>query len=184
MTLSLEKEHKMADLTQTALRITRGAVAGAVATFAMKRITSLLESRQRSSPSVARGFRQRKPPERALVDRMNKRFGWGMSRRKRRKVSKRVKWALGVTTGIANAWLRRRLGATNSLLRGAVFGTLSFFLADEVLKPAIGAGTKPTKVPWPTHATALAGHATYGLVNAGVRRALKEKTPLNRRTFN
>ncbi|MFP4600410.1 MAG: hypothetical protein ACLFVJ_19295 [Persicimonas sp.] len=174
----------MADLTQTALRITRGAVAGVVATFAMKRITSLLESRQRSSPAVGRGFRPRKPAERALVDRMNKRFGWGMSRRKRRKVSKRVKWALGATTGIANAWLRRRVGATDSLLRAAALGALTFLLADEVLKPALGVGIKPTKLPWPTHATALAGHATYGLVNAGVRRMLEEKTPLNRRTFN
>jgi hypothetical protein len=168
----------MAEMEQPIFRLVSGAAAGVVASFAMKRVMSFLDKRRETGPSIKRAFRDRKAPERILVDKAADTFGWKLKRRKKRKLARRVRWGMGAATGVATAWLRRRLGATDSIARGALFGASIFFLADEVLKPAIGARQKPTDIPWQTHARAVAGHATYGLVQAGVRRALKRALPV------
>lgn len=159
------------------VRLATGALAGAVATWAMKTVTSLLESKQDVSAKVEEAFAEKKPAEEVIVDRVSKKMGKRLSRKKRKRAVEGVKWGLGVGSGVATAWARRSLGAGSSLTKGALFGVATFLLVDEILKPALGVHKGPKALPWQTHARAFAGHATYGLVNAGVRKAAGKVLP-------
>ncbi len=162
---------KIGKARDTAFHLATGALAGAVATWAMKKVTAFLESRQDVSAQVEESFAEKKPAEEVIVDRVSKKMGKRLSRKKRKRAVEGVKWGIGVGNAMLLALARRKLGTDSSLARGALFGLVSFLLVDEVLKPAIGVHKGPTELPWQTHARAFAGHATYGLVNAGVRKA-------------
>lgn len=159
------------------LKLATGLVAGAVATWAMKKVTSMLESSQKTGSKVEEAFAEKKPAEEVIVDKVSKTFGKRLSRKQRKRATKGVKWGLGVGNGVAIAMARRRLGAGDSLLRGALFGIATFVIVDEILKPAIGVHEGPGALPWQAHARQFAGHATYGLVNAGVRKAAGRVLP-------
>lgn len=162
----------MPNLKDLAIRLGTGAIAGAVATWAMKQVTDLLEANQKKKNKVRQAFAEKKSAQEAVVDRFREDLGVKMSRKERRRAVTAVKWGLGILNGVAMAWTRRRMGASTSLARGAALGMLSFLVVDELLKPAIGVRRKAKSVPWQTHARGFAGHATYGLVNAGVRKAI------------
>ena len=162
----------MAGIKTTGWKLGKAFIAGTVASFAMKRVTSFLESRQRAPVRVSDAFSDRKSAERALVDRMNKRLNLRMRRKKRKKVARRVKMGLGAGIPLVTIFLRKRLDATENPARAAALDAATFVFANEVLKPAMAGRSIPRKLPWQTHATAVTGHAAYGLVNAGVRRVL------------
>ncbi len=167
----------MPKIKDLAVRLATGAVAGAVATWAMKKVTEMIETAQDADTRVEEAFAEKKPAEDVLIDRASKRMGVKLSRGERRRAAQGLKWGLGVANGVAMAWLRRRMGATGSLARGALFGAVTFLLVDEMLKPAVGMHRNFSAIPWQTHARGLAGHATYGLVDAGVRRAIGRMLP-------
>ena len=165
----------MGTLTNKAVHVARGAAAGALATFAMKGVMSLLESEKKMS--IKDAFQDRKPAEREVIDRLNKRYKWKMPRSKRAVAARGVRWGLGIGAGMLGSYLTRRLGAKGSPFKGAAVSAMMFILIDEVLKPTIGVRPKPKNVPLQTHAAALAGHTTYGLVNAGAEQAMERLLP-------
>ena len=158
-----------------AFALARGAVAGAVATMAMKKVTSLLESKKKIRAQDA--FRERKLAEREIIDRLNKRYKWKMSRPKRAVAARGLRWGIGIGTGAVGSYVARRVGAESSPWRAAILSALTFMVFDELIKPAVGVQTSPRQVPLQTHAAALAGHATYGLVHAGTGQALQRVMP-------
>ncbi|TXD38067.1 hypothetical protein FRC98_03990 [Lujinxingia vulgaris] len=167
----------MSDWKQNAFKLGTALVAGSVASIAMNKMTALLEAAQPKTPRVGDAFRDRKDPQRLLIDRANKRFGWKMRRKARRLAARRLRFGLGVGSTVGGILLRRKLGATKSPLKGAAFDTALFVLVEELIKPRLGAHPGARKIPWQTHAAALGGRATYGVVNAGVRQGLQRMAP-------
>ena len=157
---------------QLAVRGATGAVAGAGATWAMHTVTDYLARKQGKQRKIDKIRSRERPTEEVVVDRASKALGMHLKRGQRRRAAKGVKWALGVGSGVATAWARRRMGAADSLGRGALFGLVTFLITDELLKPMVGAAESPREYPWQFHVRRMIGHTTYGLVNAGVRKAV------------
>jgi uncharacterized membrane protein YagU involved in acid resistance len=120
----------------------KGAIAGAVATWVMGKVTGALHRR-----------------EGRWADANRERFGSA------------VHWALGVGSGAAYAVLRRRLTGVGRVA-GVGFGTIFWAAVDEGLVPALGLTPGPRAFPWQTHARGLAGHLTFGTVTDGTLRLL------------
>ena len=134
----------------------KGAIAGAVATFVMGKVTGYMYEHEdrdaRREEDEARGGR-------AV-------YGAAAG-----EVVSATHWALGIGAGVAYAVLRRRfqgLGTT----AGTAFGTAFWAFLDEGLVPALGLTPGPAAFPWQTHARGLVGHLTFGTVTDGTLRLL------------
>lgn len=160
---------------EKAVHLGRGALAGALATVAMKGVISLLESKKKMGTKEA--FSDRKPAEREVIDGLNKRYGWKMKKSRRAIAARGLRLGVGMGTSMVSSYLTRRMGAKESPLKGAALAVLIFVVIDEVIKPAIGVRPSPLNVPFQTHFAALAGHATYGLVNAGTEQVMERVLP-------
>jgi Protein of unknown function (DUF1440) len=141
----------MARFREARLRndVIKGAIAGAVATWVMGRVTSAMYEREdrwvRRAEDDARGGRE--------------------------KLGSAIHWALGIGAGAAYAVLRRRFHALGRTA-GLGFGTAFWALLDEGLAPTLGLTPGPRKFPWQTHVRGLAGHLTFGTVTDGTLRLL------------
>lgn len=120
----------------------KGAIAGAVATFVMGKVTGYTYQHEDS-----------------------------VARRRRRQYGAAIHWALGIGAGAAYAVLRRRFQGLGSTA-GAAFGTLFWTILDEGMVPALGLTPGPAAFPWQTHGRGLVGHLTFGTVTDGTLRIL------------
>jgi hypothetical protein len=150
----------------------KGAVAGAVATFVMGKVTGYMyehEDREaRREEDEARGGRS---SYEVAAERTASAAGTALDREDRERLGSAIHWALGIGAGAAYAVLRRRfqgLGTT----AGTAFGTAFWAFLDEGLVPALGLTPGPTAFPWQTHARGLVGHLTFGTVTDGTLRLL------------
>jgi len=110
----------MGTLTTKAVQLARGAAAGTMATVAMKGVMSLLESKNKTS--IKDAFQDRQPAEEAIVDRLNKRYKWKMSRPGRTILSRGLRLAIGAGTGAASSYLSQDGGRGPSVSRGGSVG--------------------------------------------------------------
>ena len=128
----------------------KGAVAGAVATFVMGKVTGYMYEHEdrdaRRKEDEARG---------------------GSSGQR----DSAMHWALGIGAGAAYAVLRRRFQGLGSAA-GTAFGTGFWAFLDEGLVPALGLTPGATAFPWQAHARGLVGHLTFGTVTDGTLRVL------------
>jgi Protein of unknown function (DUF1440) len=126
----------------------KGAIAGAVATFVMSKVTSYMYEHE------DRDARRREDDVRG-----GQQDGSAMH------------WTLGIGAGAAYAVARRRLrffGNTG----GAAFGTAFWAVLDEGIVPLLGLTPGPAGFPWQAHARGLVGHLTFGTVTDGTLRLL------------
>jgi hypothetical protein len=72
-----------------------------------------------------------------------------------------VHYALGVVPGALYALLRRRVKALGAG-RGLLYGLGLTVVNDEILAPALGLASGPTRYPWQAHARGLVGHLVLG----------------------
>jgi hypothetical protein len=135
----------------------KGAIAGAVATWVMGKVTNVLARRQEDD---ARGGKTAY----GVV-------GARLGDRQRERLGSAVHWALGIGSGAAYAVLRRRFD-TIGRTAGVGFGTMFWAAVDEGLVPALGLTPGPRAFQWQTHARGLAGHLTFGTVTDGTLRLL------------
>jgi hypothetical protein len=171
----------MSKITKTrdmGFRLATGVIAGAAATWAMKKVMAFVEQRENIDPQQEHAGANVKPFQEVIVDGVSDKLGVDLSPKKRQQADQALNWAMGAAGGAATAWVRKKTGAGHSLIRGALLGLGTFILFEEILKPAIGARRKPTELPWKMHARDLAGHAAYGLVNSGVRKAASRYLPI------
>ena len=128
----------------------KGAVAGAVATFVMGKVTGYMYEHEdrdaRRKEDEARGGRS---GQRGSA----------------------MHWALGIGAGAAYAVLLRRFQGLGSAA-GTAFGTGFWAFLDEGLVPALGLTPGATAFPWQAHARGLVGHLTFGTVTDGTLRLL------------
>jgi hypothetical protein len=144
--------------------IIKGAVAGALATWAMDKVTTFLYERERESArqreDAARHGRtayEMAAAKAALL------VGKGLPREKRKRFGQGIHWALGIGAGALYGALRPR-DERVSLAGGLLFGAAFWLLMDEAITPALRLTKGPAAFPWQTHARGLAGHLAYGVV--------------------
>jgi hypothetical protein len=150
--------------------LVKGAVAGAVATFVMGRITSLMYEREdrraRKREDAARGG---ETAYGTAAEKGAELVGGSLTRRQQEQAGSAIHWALGMGAGAAYAVVRIAfLGST----AGTAFGTAFWAFVDEGVVPALGLTPGPLAFPWQTHARGLVGHLTFGTVTDGTLRVL------------
>ena len=150
-----------------------GAIAGAVATWVMGKVTTQLYEREDKSAreredrarggETAYGVAAQKAADAAGVT---------LSKEERQKAGEAIHWALGVGAGAAYALMRRQFDAVGKAA-GLGFGTGFWLLMDELAVPLLGLTPGPRAFPWQTHARGLAGHLSFGLVTDTTLRVLE-----------
>jgi hypothetical protein len=152
--------------------LVKGAIAGAVATFVMGKVTGYMyehEDREaRREEDDARGGRS---AYEAAAEKTAAAAGTALDRQQREQFGSAIHWALGMGAGAAYAVMRRRFQGLGSTA-GAAFGTAFWAFLDEGLVPALGLTPGPNAFPWQAHARGLVGHLTFGTVTDGTLRVL------------
>lgn len=142
----------------------KGAIAGAVATWAMGQVTTLLYEHE--DPDARRRedeVRGGKTSYEVAAERAARLAGLSLAEQKRKAAGAALHWALGIGAGAAYGALRHRIPGADRA-HGLAFGLAFWAAVDEALVPALGLTPGPTAFPWQAHARGLAGHLAYGLV--------------------
>lgn len=150
--------------TDVGLDVLKGAVAGAVATWVMERVTTYMY--QRENRSALRREDEARHGQHAFAVAAQKTAGLTgvqLSETQQQQLGLAYHWGLGVGAGALYAALRPRILWLGSG-QGAVFGLLFFLLIDEAMNTALGLTPPPRVFPWQAHARGLAGHLVYGVV--------------------
>jgi len=151
----------MSGLIMTAAR---GALAGAIGTWVMDRVTAAMYERE-SEEDRAReeaAWPNGKPSVGNLVDLGSRVTGVPIGSDARPAVEMVTHYMLGVGPAVLYALLRDRvplLGAG----RGIVYGLLLFGMNDELLNTALGLSGPPDAYPNAAHMRGLVGHLALGI---------------------
>lgn len=144
--------------------LAKGALAGAVATWAMGGVTTWLYKRQdpaaRDREYEATGGETSLKRAAVQVARFT---GIDLDEDRKRRLAKVIHWAFGIGAGTTYALLRRRAHWAETG-QGLAFGTAFWLAVDEGLVPLLGLSEGPLAYPWQSHARGFAGHLTYGLM--------------------
>ena len=154
------------------LDLIKGAIAGAVATWVMGKVTGTMYAREdRGARRQEDDVRGGKTAYGVAAERAAVALGATLDDRRREQLGSALHWALGIGAGATYALLRRRF---QSLGRGSGigFGTMFWAAVDERLVPALGLAAGPRAFPWQTHARGLAGHLTFGTITDRTLRVL------------
>ena len=152
--------------------LVKGAIAGAVATYVMGRITTFMYDREdrraRKQEDEARGG---ETSYGTAAEKGAELVGSRLSSKEREQAGSAIHWALGIGAGAGYAVVRRRLAFLGSTV-GTAFGTAFWAFVDEGVVPALGLTPGPLAFPWQAHARGLVGHLTFGTVTDGTLRVL------------
>ncbi|MDQ3138435.1 MAG: DUF1440 domain-containing protein [Gemmatimonadota bacterium] len=150
----------------------KGAIAGAVATWVMGKVTDTMYEREnrkaRQQEDEARGG---KSAYGVAAEKAARALGSPLRGKQGEQLGAGLHWALGIGAGAAYAVARRRFESVGRAA-GFGFGTAFWALVDEGVVPALGLTPGPRAFPWQTHARGLAGHLTFGTVTDGTLRLL------------
>lgn len=152
--------------------LVKGAIAGAVATYVMGRITTFMYDREdrraRKQEDEARGGGTSYG---TAAEKGAELVGRRLTSKEREQAGSAIHWALGIGAGAGYAVVRRRLAFLGSTV-GTAFGTAFWAFVDEGVVPALGLTPGPLAFPWQAHARGLIGHLTFGTVTDGTLRVL------------
>jgi hypothetical protein len=150
----------------------KGAIAGAVATWVMGKVTNTMYEREdRWVRRQEDDARSGKSSYGVAAEKAARALGTPLDAKQGEKIGSGIHWALGIGAGAVYAVLRRRFEGVGRVA-GLGFGTAFWALVDEGLVPALGLTPGPRAFPWQTHARGLAGHLTFGTVTDGTLRLL------------
>lgn len=142
----------------------KGAIAGAVATWSLDRVTTWMYDRE---PPQTREREDRARHGRtayeAAAEKMAGLLGRPLNQQERRRYGAAIHWALGIGAGAAYSVIGRRIPAFRRAGGGA-FGTAFWAAVDEGLVSALGLTPPPKAFPWETHARGFSGHLAFGIV--------------------
>ena len=150
----------------------KGAIAGAVATWVMGKVTNTMYEREdRWVRRHEDDAREGKTAYGVAAEKAGRALGASLNKDQNEQVGAAIHWALGVGAGAVYAVVRRRFQSVGKVA-GLGFGTAFWAVVDEGLVPALGLTPGPRAFPWQAHARGLAGHLTFGTVTDGTLRVL------------
>lgn len=154
----------------------KGAIAGAVATWAMGKVTTWFYDREnRRARRAEDEARHGKTAYEIGAERLAGAVGRTLSEEQRGRLGSALHWGLGIGAGAAYAALGQRRPAVRRAA-GTAFGTGFWAAVDEGMISLLGLTPPPTAFPWQTHARGLAGHLAFGAVADGTLRVLDAVT--------
>lgn len=141
-----------------------GAIAGAIATWAMGKLTTALyEHEDKAARQREDEARDGKTAYGVAAEKAAALYGRELSDDDRKQYGQAIHWALGAGAGALYGVLRPRSEGA-SLAGGLLFGAAFWLVMDEAVTPALGLTKGPAAFPWQTHARGLAGHLAFGAV--------------------
>lgn len=150
--------------TSTGKDLLKGAIAGAVATWIMDRVTTrMYEHENEPARRMEDRARHGRTAYEAAADKVAGLLGRKLNPQERRRLGSAIHWGLGIAAGAAYGAFGRRIPAVRRA-GGSAFGTTFWATIDEGLVSLLGLTPPPKAFPWETHARGLAGHLTYGIV--------------------
>jgi hypothetical protein len=162
----MRKEHGLGE------DLIKGAIAGAVATWVMGKVTNTMYQREdRGARRQEDDAREGKTSYGVAAEKAGELLGKPLGKEQNEQVGAAIHWALGIGAGAVYAVLRRRFNAVGRVA-GLGLGTAFWAVVDEGLVPALGLTPGPRAFPWQAHARGLAGHLTFGTVTDGALRVL------------
>jgi hypothetical protein len=142
----------------------RGAIAGAIGTYAMDVVTTALVRAQ--SPEDAERERAAQPNGRSsvgnLIDRAEDALGARLPEESRPLAAQAVHYGLGILPGALYGAFRRRLPAI-AAGSGLLYGLAIFVLNDEVMNTELGLAGSYAAYPMSSHLRGALGHAVLGI---------------------
>jgi Protein of unknown function (DUF1440) len=150
----------------------KGAVAGAVATWTLDRVTTYMYERE-PEPERRREDRARsgRTAYESAAEKVASLLGRQLSEQERQRLGVAIHWLLGIGAGVAYAMYGRNIPAFRRA-GGGGFGTAFWAAVDEGLVTLLGLTPPPKAFPWQTHARGLAGHLAYGVAAEQTLRVL------------
>jgi hypothetical protein len=152
--------------------ILKGALAGAVATWVMGRVTTYMyEHESEEARQQEEGARGGQSAFVNAADRGADLVGADPSKQQLQKAGSALHWGLGIGAGAVYGAMRGRL-LDPEWKSGLEFGSGFFVLVDEVANPLLGFTPGPGAFPWQAHARGLTGHGVFGVTTEAVLRVL------------
>jgi uncharacterized membrane protein YagU involved in acid resistance len=143
--------------------IAKGAVAGALATWLMGKVTTFFYELQDARTTERERQIQPKTAYTVAAEKTASVVGASLADAQVRRAGLALHWALGIGVGALYGALRRRVpGLARG--RGLALGLGFFVVVDELMNWALGFTPAPTAFPWQTHTRGLAGHVAYGVI--------------------
>lgn len=150
--------------TSTSNELLKGAMAGALATWIMDRVTTFMYQHEpNTAPLIEDRARHGQTAYETAAEKLARSLGRELSPEERHRLGLAIHWALGIAAGAAYAAVGRRIPAFRGA-GGAKFGTAFWAAVDEGLVSLLRLTPQPKAFPWETHARGLAGHVAYGIV--------------------
>ncbi len=141
-----------------------GGIAGAIATWVMTKVTTLMyeheDSRARKREDEVRGNVSAYETAAAKGAGL---LGKQLSANKRRRIGTTIHWATGVLAGAVYALIRLHITNPN-IGHGLLFGFVFWLVVDETMNPVLRLTPGPLAYPWQTHFRGLVGHLVFGAV--------------------
>lgn len=150
----------------------RGAIAGAVATYAMDRLTEFLyEHEDASARRQEERARGGETAYEVAAEKGAEAVGTQLTQQQRQRAGSALHWGLGIGAGAVYGVARSRIPLIGQA-EGLGFGGSFFLLIDEGVVPLLGLSPGPGAFPWQTHVRGLAGHVVFGMVADATLRVL------------
>ena len=145
-------------------KVARGAVAGAIGTWVMDRVTTAMYERESAEERAQEeaAWPNGKPSVPNLVDLGSRITGVRFNPQALPAVEEATHYLLGIGPGVLYALLRHRVPGLGAG-RGLAYGLLLFAVNDELLNTALGLAGPPGAYPLTAHVRGLAGHVTLGV---------------------
>ena len=148
-----------------ATAMVKGAVAGAIAVWAMDRVGWWMWNRE--DPAALQQEREARvegmDPAHVTANRVADAVGTSPTPRQPHPAGIGVHYGIGMAPAMAYAALRHQVPALRTG-RGLLYGLGLFLVVDEGMVPALGLAGGPTEYPWQAHARGLATHLVLGVV--------------------
>jgi len=150
-----------------------GLIGGLVASFVMSEFQSLL-SAILEEEKKSKKKREEEPANVKAAEEISEAvFDHRLKKSEKEPAGEAMHYAMGATSGLIYG-AAAEIAPMTTVGLGLPFGAAVWFVADDVVVPALGLAKPATEYPFSTHAYALSSHLVYGLTTDLVRRAVRD----------
>lgn len=153
----------MTDERSIAGDLIKGAIAGAVATWVMGRVTTFLyEIEEEEAVEQEEEVREGRTAAETAAMKAAEQADIQLDDQRREQGAEAIHWGLGIGAGAVYGVLKHRLPLVGRT-QGIGFGSTFFMVVDEGMNTLLGLTPGPRAFPWQAHARGLAGHVVFGV---------------------